>query len=147
MDIINHSGVKGMKWGIRKRKTSLGKKRSKLSIRKSKNSIPEHWSKRYKKISSISDKDLKRYTERLRLENSFAEQIKKRASMTSNKPKKNLLSRTANLTGDARNVIKNAAVIAGAVSATAGATSLAYRHKKDALKLADVAFRAARKRV
>lgn len=146
MDIINHSGVKGMKWGIRKRKASSGKKRFGFKLGSKSSSVPEHWRKRYKNISSMSDKDLKRYTERLRLENSFAEQVKRRAT-TVQKPKKNWISKAANLTGDSKKIINNAAVIAGAISATAGATHLAYRHKKDALKIADVAFKAARKRI
>ena len=128
---IEHSGVKGMKWGIRKLRLSRRTKRTQ-----------DHWDRRYSNRTSMSNSDLKRYTERLRLENQFAEQIK----LKNQRPHKK--GRLKSFTDTASNVnssITNVAKIAGAISAAAGATTLGYRNKDKVLKVADVAFKAVRK--
>lgn len=78
-DFIEHFGIKGMKWGFRKQKISKVKAR-----RRAKNSAKTSakWKKKYQNRASMSDKDIRKATERLRLENDFAEQIKRSAQVT-----------------------------------------------------------------
>jgi hypothetical protein len=78
-DFIEHFGVKGMKWGFRKhRQDRVSAKR------RAKNSAKTHakWKKKYQNRASMTDKDIRRATERLRLENDFAEQIKRSRQVT-----------------------------------------------------------------
>ncbi len=78
-DFIEHFGIKGMKWGFRKSRSS--KSRAK---RRAKNSAKTtaKWKKKYQNRASMTDKDIRRATERLRLENDFAEQIKRSSQVT-----------------------------------------------------------------
>lgn len=78
-DVIEHFGIKGMKWGFRKQRISKVKAR-----RRAKNSAKTSakWKKKYQNRASMSDKDIRKATERLRLENDFAEQIKRSAQVT-----------------------------------------------------------------
>lgn len=78
-DFIEHFGIKGMKWGFRKQRISKVKAR-----RRAKNSAKTSakWKKKYQNRASMSDKDIRRATERLRLENDFAEQIKRSSQVT-----------------------------------------------------------------
>lgn len=78
-DFIEHFGVKGMKWGFRKRRNAKASDR-----RRAKNSAKTHakWKKKYQNRASMTDKDIRRATERLRLENDFAEQIKRSRQVT-----------------------------------------------------------------
>lgn len=78
-DFIEHFGIKGMKWGFRKQRISKVKAR-----RRAKNSskTSAKWKKKYQNRASMSDKDIRKATERLRLENDFAEQIKRNAQVT-----------------------------------------------------------------
>lgn len=78
-DFIEHFGIKGMKWGFRKQRISKVKAR-----RRAKNSAKTSakWKKKYQNRASMSDKDIRKATERLRLENDFAEQIKRSSQVT-----------------------------------------------------------------
>lgn len=78
-DFIEHFGIKGMKWGFRKNRTSnvRARRRAKNSAR-----TTAKWKKKYQNRASMSDKDIRKATERLRLENDFAEQIKRNAQVT-----------------------------------------------------------------
>ena len=78
-DVIEHFGIKGMKWGFRKQRSSKGAAR-----RRAKNSArtTAKWKKKYQNRASMSDKDIRKATERLRLENDFAEQIKRSAQVS-----------------------------------------------------------------
>lgn len=78
-DFIEHFGIKGMKWGFRKNRASNARAR-----RRAKNSArtTAKWKKKYQNRASMTDKDIRRATERLRLENDFAEQIKRNAQVT-----------------------------------------------------------------
>lgn len=78
-DFIEHFGIKGMKWGFRKKRASNARAR-----RRAKNSArtTAKWKKKYQNRASMTDKDIRKATERLRLENDFAEQIKRNAQVT-----------------------------------------------------------------
>ena len=77
-DVIEHFGIKGMKWGFRKQRSSKGAAR-----RRAKNSArtTAKWKKKYQNRASMTDKDIRKATERLRLENDFAEQVKRNAQV------------------------------------------------------------------
>lgn len=78
-DFIEHFGIKGMKWGFRKSRSAKSRAR-----RRAKNSAKTSakWKKKYQNRASMSDKDIRKATERLRLENDFAEQIKRSSQVT-----------------------------------------------------------------
>ena len=78
-DFIEHFGIKGMKWGFRKKRSSnvRARRRAKNSAR-----TTAKWKKKYQNRASMTDKDIRKATERLRLENDFAEQIKRNAQVT-----------------------------------------------------------------
>lgn len=78
-DFIEHFGIKGMKWGFRKSRSA--KSRAKRRARNSAKTSAK-WKKKYQNRASMSDKDIRKATERLRLENDFAEQIKRNAQVT-----------------------------------------------------------------
>ena len=64
---LEHSGIKGMKWGQRKLKNAVANRNINKSSRKREND----WANQYKKRGSMSNADLKRKIERLRMENDF----------------------------------------------------------------------------
>lgn len=86
---LYHHGVKGMKWGVRriKQKMSDAKKlraKKKIADIKAK-AHKEHWSEdaktattlKTKKVKQLSNSELKKLNERIRLENEFANLTKK----------------------------------------------------------------------
>lgn len=87
-EIIEHFGVKGMKWGfIRVRERLARRKQRKVDAKVSK-ARTSQWKHKYAQRASISDRDLKRAVDRLRLENDLAEQVK-RTTKIHEKPKNN----------------------------------------------------------
>lgn len=87
-EIIEHFGVKGMKWGFRRVRERLAqRKQRKVDVKVSK-ARTSQWKHKYAQRASISDRDLKRAVDRLRLENDLAEQVK-RTTKIHEKPKNN----------------------------------------------------------
>ena len=71
-EIIEHAGVKGMKWGVKKSvSTSVGKAKQKIATNKASSKREKSWQGQYKKRGSMSNAQLKTKIERLRLENEF----------------------------------------------------------------------------
>lgn len=72
-DILQHHGVKGMKWGVRRTPAQLGNAKTKKpgTLRSEiKSQVREvKWQGKKKNISSMSDEEVKTLTERVRLEN------------------------------------------------------------------------------
>lgn len=89
---LYHHGVKGMKWGVRRirqRMTDAKKARAKKKVADIKaKAHREHWSEdaktattlRTKKVKQLSNAELKKLNERIRLENEFANLTKKDVS-------------------------------------------------------------------
>lgn len=74
LDIIEHHGVKGMKWGFRKLRNRYD---SRNKIKKASKAANIKWNKKYSNRHVMTDKDLRNATNRLRMENDFAEQIQR----------------------------------------------------------------------
>ena len=72
---LEHAGVKGMKWGVRKSDSSSRVKKTKKPgvIRESVSSLKREsdWAKKSKNARSLSDAELKRNVERLKNENAI----------------------------------------------------------------------------
>lgn len=87
-EIIEHFGVKGMKWGFRRVRERLDRRKQRKVDAKVSKARTSQWKHKYAQRASISDRDLKRAVERLRLENDLAEQVK-RTTKIHEKPKNN----------------------------------------------------------
>lgn len=87
-EIIEHFGVKGMKWGFRRVRERLARRKQRKVDAKVSKTRTSQWKHKYAQRASISDRDLKRAVERLRLENDLAEQVK-RTTKIHEKPKNN----------------------------------------------------------
>lgn len=87
MDYIVHYGVKGQKWGVKK-----AVQRSSQSRAREKN-----WTEEYKKRGSMSNADLKRKLERLKLENEFKRNVVEARSNPRVREAKEWLQATSNM--------------------------------------------------
>ena len=74
LDTIEHHGVKGMKWGFRKLRNRYD---SHNKIKRANKAANSKWHKKYNNRHVMTDKDLRNATNRLRMENDFAEQIQR----------------------------------------------------------------------
>jgi len=75
-DILKHHGVRGMRWGVRKAVTSTSSTSSteapkKPSLSKESVSREKSWRTKYKKRGQMSNEQLQKEVDRLRLESEF----------------------------------------------------------------------------
>lgn len=77
-----------MKWGFRRVRERLARRKQRKVDAKVSKARTSQWKHKYSQRASISDRDLKRAVERLRLENDLAEQVK-RTTKIHEKPKNN----------------------------------------------------------
>lgn len=101
-DIIEHHGIKGMRWGIRSRRPvgelsprkqrrlekKADKKRMRMIRKQSRDSF-KNYEKQYATRSSMSTQEMQKAVERLRLENEFKRQLDmgRKAQSSSNSQK------------------------------------------------------------
>lgn len=135
-DTLEHFGVKGMKWGRRKTVAKAAKKASKTTYTK--------WKKQYDYRSSMSDDNLKRATQRLRLENDFAEQVS-RSSKYGSKKKRGIGDMIKDVATTTQNLNKSQKQLMGITTATASGVGLAYKYKDKIPDLAKAVYRTAKK--
>lgn len=76
---ISHYGVLGMKWGVRKDRSSSSKP---LSAHKASVKREKSWKNTYEKRSKMSDEQLRKAVNRLQLENQFAQQVQTASSLS-----------------------------------------------------------------
>jgi len=69
-DIIQHFGIKGMKWGFRR-----SRKPSTRRLKREAKKAQKAWDRKYLSRHTMTTKDLRKATERLKAENNFAEQV------------------------------------------------------------------------
>ena len=139
-DTLEHFGVKGMKWGRRKAVAKSAKKASK----KASEITSAKWKKKYNYRSSMSDDDLKKNTQRLRLENEFAEQVS-RSSKYGSKKKRGIGDIVKDVATTSQNLNKSQKQLAGIATATASGVGLAYRYRDKIPDLAKAVYRTSKK--
>ena len=84
--VLEHYGVKGMKWGVRKAVSSRAKSAKR-----------EHsWKKQYRERESMSDDELRNVVNRLRLENDFA-RLSEQASKGQRKMAKSFIKNASSI--------------------------------------------------
>ena len=87
-DILEHFGVKGMKWGFRRSLSKWLHSKTRQARKESK-AARKAWNMKYHKRHSMTEHDLQAATRRLRLENDFAEQVRRANQIAdTRKPKK-----------------------------------------------------------
>lgn len=139
-DTLEHFGVKGMKWGRRKAVAKSAKKAAK----KASKTTSAKWKKKYDYRSSMSYDDLKKATQRLKLENDFAEQVS-RSSKYSSKKKRGIGDIIKDVSTASQNLNKSQKQLVGIATATASGVGLAYRYKDKIPDLAKTVYRTAKK--
>lgn len=139
-DTLEHFGVKGMKWGRRKAVAKSAKKAAK----KASKTTSAKWKNKYDYRSSMSDDNLKKATQRLRLENDFAEQVT-RSSKYSSKKKRGIGDIIKDVSTTSQHLNKSQKQLAGIATATASGVGLAYRYKDKIPDLAKAVYRTAKK--
>ena len=139
-DTLEHFGVKGMKWGRRK---TVAKSARKAAKKASKTTYAK-WKKQYDHRSSMSDDNLKRATQRLRLENDFAEQVS-RSSKYGSKKKRGIGDMIKDVATTTQNLNKSQKQLMGITTATASGVGLAYKYKDKIPDLAKAVYRTSKK--
>lgn len=87
-DVLEHFGIKGMKWGFRRGPSKSPRFKARMARKESK-AARKAWNMKYHKRHSMTEHDLQAATRRLRLENDFAEQVRRANQIAdTRKPKK-----------------------------------------------------------
>ena len=101
---LYHYGIKDMKWGIRRYQnedgslTDLGRERYKSGVSSIASNINRHRTNkaiRDAEIGTMSDEELRKETNRLRLENAYAKEISTKATYSTDTSKTKLIFETA----------------------------------------------------
>lgn len=112
-DFLEHHGIKGMKWGVRREKVRQARAAKKESRSREKN-----WTKEYQQRGKLSDQELQKRVQRLRLENDFA-RLASEAKMSERKRAQSLINSVANVSESAAKASRNAELIKKSMKAAA----------------------------
>lgn len=87
-DVLEHFGIKGMKWGFRRGPSKSPRFKARMARKESK-AARKAWNMKYHKRHSMTEHELQAATRRLMLENNFAEQVRRANQIAdTRKPKK-----------------------------------------------------------
>lgn len=87
-DVLEHFGIKGMKWGFRREPSKSPRFKARMARKESK-AARKAWNMKYHKRHSMTESELQAATRRLMLENNFAEQVRRANQIAdTRKPKK-----------------------------------------------------------
>lgn len=112
-DFLEHHGIKGMKWGVRREKVRQARAAKKESRSREKN-----WTKEYQQRGKLSDQELQKRVQRLRLENDFA-RLASEAKLSERKRAQSLINSVANVSESAAKASRNAELIKKSMKAAA----------------------------
>lgn len=138
---LQHHGVKGMKWGIRKKiKKASQKRKRRKKLEKQSRKTANDWAYKYADRSKMSTDDLRKSVDRLRLENEFAKQV---GISNQNVPKtgyRKLMDRTNKIVDDTKAINSLTKNVLGTGRNVEGTV----KYGRQTVNLANVAYRTAR---
>lgn len=151
-DTLEHFGVKGMKWGQRRARAKAAKKarkaakKARLKVENLSRQTTSDWSRRYHQRSKMSDNDLRRAVDRLRLENEFGRQISSSRQYVPKTQTQRVVDGALGIVNNVSGAVRGVNKFTGDVSGIGKNTVSAYRSGATALNLDKLDVRTGRTR-